>query len=34
MDGVYVDGKRVGQGPPMSYEKMLKLIRKKINKLK
>lgn len=32
-DALYIDGKRVGAGPPMSYEKIKKKIEKKVKKL-
>jgi len=32
-DGVFVDGKRIGNGPPPSYEKIRKIIAKRVKKL-
>ena len=32
-DGLFIDGKRLMTGPPMSYEKIKKLIEKRVNKL-
>ncbi|SHJ42193.1 Acetyltransferase (GNAT) family protein [Dethiosulfatibacter aminovorans DSM 17477] len=34
LDGVYVDGKTIQKGPPPSYEKIHKIIKKKVEKLK
>jgi len=33
-DAVFIDGKKVGSGPPMSYEKIRKIIEKRAKKLK
>lgn len=32
-DGIFVDGKQISFGPPLPYEKIIKIIAKKINKL-
>lgn len=32
-DGLYVDGKEISHGPPLPYEKMMKIISKKVKKL-
>lgn len=32
-DGLYVDGKKISNGPPIPYEKIIKIISKKIKKL-
>ena len=34
LDGVYVDGKVVQKGPPPSYEKIYKIIKKRVERLK
>ena len=33
LDGVYIDGKTVQKGPPPSYEKIYKILQKKVEKL-
>ena len=33
-DGIYVEGKKISNGPPLAYEKIVKIIAKKVNKLK
>ena len=32
-DALFVDGRQIRVGPPPSYEKIIKAIRKKVNKL-
>jgi len=32
-DGIFIDGKMIGYGPPLPYEKIVKLISKKVKKL-
>ena len=33
VDGLFIDGKELTHGPPLSYEKILKAITKRVNKL-
>jgi len=32
-DGIFIDGKQISFGPPLPYEKLLKMISKKVKKL-
>ena len=33
-DGIYVEGVKISNGPPLVYEKIVKILAKKVNKLK
>jgi hypothetical protein len=32
-DGIFIDGKKMGFGPPLSYDKIRKILQKKVSKL-